>query len=398
MPNPDGCISHQRPHCLRAFLSSYPTSNNIHSLTLSRSLASNFPRCQIFPTSPLSVRPPMEEIVHEDRPDAEGNGSAPTKSAYTTWNSKSTPARRHKRRPRQPISCAPCRHSKLKCDRQQPCASCRRRSCIDTCTYRGTQRNTLRNTPNSTVNDAVPRSFPAKQGSLQTLLPDSSTQSLQESIPSLVQPSTTPEEQQQQDTTHLQWDALLQRPIDQMGQSELSPDDPFTHSGSFCFPFPLGPNISQEELLALLPPPHCCEYLVTEYFMRLSPLFHILHGPTFQKQYNTFRNSPSQVDLSWLALLFAVCSATMNTMEPDNGMLGEILDSIPGPHNVSTLAYHYRTAAMICLSQDHFLIRHSLSTLESLLLLIYTISNNEGAERAWTLLGKQLSSPSRANY
>jgi hypothetical protein len=172
-----------------------------------------------------------------------------------------------------------------------------------------------------------------------------------------------------------------------MGQPEINKEDPFTFPGNFCFPFPFGPNISQKELLAILPPTNCCDYLITEYFMRLSPLFHILHGPTFQKQYNAFRNCPSKADLSWLALLFAVCSATINTLEPADGIHGEILNCISGPHNVKKLAYHYRTAAMICLSQDHFLIRHSLSTLEALLLLIYTVSNNEGAERAWTLLG-----------
>jgi hypothetical protein len=336
----------------------------------------------------------MEETSRKDRPNAEDTTSAPTptpipaKSAFTTWNIKSTPARTHNRRPRQPINCAPCRQSKLKCDRQQPCASCSRRNCIDSCTYRSTQRNTRRNPPESTDHDGIARSSPSRQGSAPTITSDPSPQNLQPFIPNLLQPSLTSDVQQHQNDTHTQWDALLQRPIDQMGQSEMNTDDPFTHPGNFCFPFPFGPKVSQQELLAILPPKNCCDYLITEYFMRLSPLFHILHGPTFQKQYNAFRNNPSQVNLSWLALLFAICSATINTMEPDGGVHGEILNTIPGPHNVGILAYRYRTAAMICLSQDHFLIRHNISTLEALLLLIYTISNNEGAERAWTLLGE----------
>ncbi|PYH98629.1 hypothetical protein BO71DRAFT_370650 [Aspergillus ellipticus CBS 707.79] len=60
---------------------------------------------------------------------------------------------------------------------------------------------------------------------------------------------------------------------------------------------PLGPNVSKGELVAILPPDHCCEYLITQYFTRLSPLFHILHGPTFQKQYNAFNLLNIQVTM-----------------------------------------------------------------------------------------------------
>jgi hypothetical protein len=42
------------------------------------------------------------------------------------------------------------------------------------------------------------------------------------------------------------------------------------------------------------------------------------------------------------------------------------------------------------LSQDDFLIRHDLTTLEALLVLIYAISHNEGVERGWVLLGSAL--------
>src|SRR5687767_6581040 len=33
------------------------------------------------------------------------------------------------------LSCAPCRHSKLKCDRGQPCSQCLKKDRIDLCTY-----------------------------------------------------------------------------------------------------------------------------------------------------------------------------------------------------------------------------------------------------------------------
>ena len=72
----------------------------------------------------------------------------------------------------------------------------------------------------------------------------------------------------------------------------------------------------------------------------------------------------------------------------DDRTLADFLLDTPGYRDINTATYALRTASMICLSQDQFMTRHSLSTLEALLLLIYMISNNDGAERAWTLLGE----------
>lgn len=40
------------------------------------------------------------------------------------------------KRPRKRLGCEPCRSAKLRCDCQQPCASCRRRECESACTFR----------------------------------------------------------------------------------------------------------------------------------------------------------------------------------------------------------------------------------------------------------------------
>jgi hypothetical protein len=42
---------------------------------------------------------------------------------------------------------------------------------------------------------------------------------------------------------------------------------------------------------------------------------------------------------------------------------------------------------MMALSQDQFLVRHDISTLEALLILVHMISHNEGPEYGWALLG-----------
>jgi len=137
----------------------------------------------------------------------------------------------------------------------------------------------------------------------------------------------------------------------------------------------------------MLPPATLCEHLITHYFIRLSPFFHILHGPTFQIQYKRFQKGQSTIQLSWLALLFSVCSITINTMEDNDPVLSDLLSGRFQAPDVAALSRQYRAAALICLSQDNFMVHHRLSTLEALLILIYTVTHTEGPAGSWVLLG-----------
>lgn len=304
--------------------------------------------------------------------------------------SKSTRIRISNRRPRKPISCHPCRQSKLKCDRQHPCGSCKRRECIASCVYENARKDTA---------DGARRAPPVAMRSAGSR--DSQAMASPESLSSARSPdrfyrtpiqisSSLTNDQDYQEYSHAHWDALLQRPIDRMCQPSSPQSDPFSLPGNLCFPFPLGPRVSKSEILAMLPSFQACEYLITQYFMRLSPLFHILHGPTFQKQYDSFRQDPSVADLSWMALLFLICSATLKSMEKDEIALVDMDPAVSDSNDIASISYRLRAAALLCLSQDQFLIRHNLSTLEGLLVLIYTISNIEGVEHAWALLGEFL--------
>jgi hypothetical protein len=279
-----------------------------------------------------------------------------------------------RRRMRKTTSCEACRRNKLRCDRQAPCGSCRRRNRVVSCTYG--------------------RKDAATQQALQS--PDGGHHSdlgMSDLLSPLGPGSEVPVrdacgvEQGHNDYTTSQWDALLERPVDQMG-------DPTAH-GSLLqlgthFPFHLHLDQSLKELLTVLPTTHCCDYLITQYFVRLSPMFHILHGPTFQKQYKDFLQNPLKVDLSWLALLFAICSVSVHTLEEDDAVLKDLWLRQPQPHaqDRAVISNQLRASAMVCLSQDNFLVHHRLCTLEALLVMIYTISNYEGVERGWALLGK----------
>ncbi|KAF4990268.1 hypothetical protein FGRMN_8576 [Fusarium graminum] len=137
----------------------------------------------------------------------------------------------------------------------------------------------------------------------------------------------------------------------------------------------------------MLPPASVTEYLVARYFGTLCSLFHILHGPTFQNQFLAFLKEPEKVSLSWLALLFAIISLTLKTIEASDAGLVVLWQETSFPRDLSILSQKYRNAAMMALSQDQFLVRHEISTLEALLILVHMISHNEGPEYGWALLG-----------
>jgi hypothetical protein len=297
-----------------------------------------------------------------------------------------------RRRVRKPVSCEECRQHKLRCDRQNPCGSCKRRSCERLCAYIQKVIPPRRNLPS-------PESRHSDIGAVELASPTGLGEGRHSDLGAaeLVTPAEIgvyvsldnvyPVAQSNRDYTSSQWDALLERPVDQTGGRSLNGTSPQL---SAQFPFPSGATQSVDELLAALPPIHCCDYLITQYFVRLSPIFHILHGPTFQHQYRTFLQSPREADLAWLALLFAICSVSLHTLEDDDAVLIAIRSKQhpSQAQETAAISYQLRTAAMKCLSQDDFMVKNRLSTLEALLVLVYTISNHDGVERAWALLGK----------
>ncbi|KAM0719506.1 hypothetical protein Q7P37_003635 [Cladosporium fusiforme] len=148
------------------------------------------------------------------------------------------------------------------------------------------------------------------------------------------------------------------------------------------------PGASVTRLLEGLPPKGCCDYLVTEFFTHISPLFDVLHGPTFQRQYVQYTQAPENMSLAWLALLFVVCASALNTVENDDPALAAIKGS--SPLDTISLSRKLLRSALTFLSEDQFLFNYDLSTLQALLLAIYIICHREGVERGWVLLGTAL--------
>lgn len=298
-------------------------------------------------------------------------------------NSPNSSVDPNSKRRRKPLSCEPCRHSKLRCDRQLPCATCLKRGWQDQCAY-GPVASTYSDSPSSPRRQRRTRHSAARAVVSRPQVQDQDRpQQPQLATP----PDPGPVRDQSPEPIHHRWDNILRRPpiVEKNNNGRSGSTDGVSLTMSF------GPSIPTTDLLRMLPPDAVCEYLVSRYFAHLCPLFRVLHGPTFQKQYSAFLQDRQQVDLSWLALLFAICSLTVKTIpDPDPALIEIWQDNQPLPRDISSFAQRYRDAALMCLAQDQFLVRHNLNTLEALLVIIHTISDSEGAEFGWALLGNAL--------
>lgn len=257
------------------------------------------------------------------------------------------------RRKRKTINCEPCRRSKLRCDRQHPCGSCKRRKRELSCFFEVN--------PDAYQTPTRPRTLTIS--SFSGPPPD---------------PSVSDTVQEPPGSSH--WDTVLERPAPEQYDDTLSP-------------LSMGPRMSFQEILDTLPPRPCCDYLVSHFFTNIAALFPILHGPTFQKQYIAFMEQPQDVDLAWLALLFALCSLVLNTMDASDSRLAYLWSNLPfdlAQPTTGPVSRRLLQTAMSCLFQDQFLTRHKFSTFEALLMVIYSTSHNGSVDQGWALLGMAL--------
>ncbi|KAJ5812446.1 hypothetical protein N7474_008747 [Penicillium riverlandense] len=283
------------------------------------------------------------------------------------------------RRKRKALSCEDCRHSKLRCDRKQPCSSCKRRGREASCSFWATPSVASAST-NAHRTPPRPRALDVPRVNPTTSQSDPSRQEIPGRSGIQLEPVRPGEDR---DIPDSHWETVLERPVPEPDPVAV----PDTASA-----FPLGLGMTLKSIIENLPPRNCCDYLVSHFFIHISALFPILHGPTFQKQYTAFMQQPDKVDLSWLALLFTMCSLILNTMEPSDPRLAELWSnkSHCQEQEIVAKSRQLQQIAMICLSQDQFFIRHKLSTFEALLMVVYNLSHNESVDQGWALLGMAL--------
>ncbi|ESZ92063.1 hypothetical protein SBOR_7563 [Sclerotinia borealis F-4128] len=250
----------------------------------------------------------------------------------------------HVKRNRVQLSCTPCRHVKLKCDRAQPCSQCQKKDRVGSCIYLTPQPRKraamsmqkrlkhleslvkdVMNSQPASVPHTPPRDDqePSRLAAIAAALgisseaPRSNTadnSSSEFNNSSTVQHTEATSGQvvfggkgtQYVGATH--WAAILNdigevkdyfdegEEEDVEGENELD--------ASLIFNTDAPPT--KAGILAALPPRRVVDKLIQGYFHGGNPSLHILHAPTFQNEYVRFWANPHDTPLAWLGLLYGI--------------------------------------------------------------------------------------------
>lgn len=223
-------------------------------------------------------------------------------------SSRNVASRQKKRKPanRRTLSCYLCRKHKLKCDRQIPCQSCIRYQREDQCKENPAPSASARITPRQSPPTIAPGYLPAspKPGGDSMLEIMSSPTNY--SIMQLVEYCQLNTRLDPAYTMFLQSRFTLpvllpsSTPISGEARSNLlSP-----------IPRPVDSKIFWKvQLASLLPPRKLCDSLVSYYVENIDLIYHAIHIPSFQRQYDAFWSlNATEIDLIWLALLLTIIS------------------------------------------------------------------------------------------
>jgi hypothetical protein len=161
------------------------------------------------------------------------------------------------------------------------------------------------------------------------------------------------------------------------------------HSGNTSELF-IGSETSRfsQAILDILPPTRQCDELLTVFLQVFSPLFHIIHEPTFWSAYLEFKKNRQAAPKAFTGLLFVTLALAITALQPEDPLLSDLGGEGSSAANAKSLAAKYRSAAMNCLAADDFMWQHNLYTLQCLVFLIYAINHAQGP--AWSLLGTTL--------
>lgn len=72
-------------------------------------------------------------------------------------------------------------------------------------------------------------------------------------------------------------------------------------------------NIGRTDLLKRFPPRQIANDLITRYFATENPSAHIIHPPTFRKQYERHWANPEQTSIAWLGMCYAMMSLALQS-------------------------------------------------------------------------------------
>ncbi|KAI2608018.1 putative Zn(II)2Cys6 transcription factor [Hypoxylon sp. NC1633] len=247
-------------------------------------------------------------------------------------NAQRPPPPPNRRRDKVQLSCDPCRHRKLRCDRHHPCGACSRRGITNSCNYATT---TSSSTPDA-QRSVSPRQSTSLHGRISeleslvvTLMEGQSHQnppalksarpsslSFADVVPETRRPKKSQDEAaspadpgtlklRESGTSYVQsahWEAILTKI---RGLKEDLVTDGKAPLGSHLF---YGPNrhATRDEILAAVPPRPVVDRLMALHFDSYIITPYLIHSKKFLREYESFWKDPSATPIAWIGLMFSM--------------------------------------------------------------------------------------------
>ncbi|KAF1938018.1 hypothetical protein EJ02DRAFT_458217 [Clathrospora elynae] len=272
-----------------------------------------------------------------------------------------------RKRNRVPLSCGACRHRKLKCNRGHPCDNCTKRGDAVSCTYAtpGNRKKSTASTGSATSPDDMQNRIDRLEGLVLSLMtngaqsagPAAAQAAIADSLNSASSdqqfdlsqldtgmrhgaPESIPEEDVGEESemenvtksigvmkmhnnhavfaSEAHWYAILgelsevknyfaehkKQYEDQLKRYKATHVEDRPPGTSFL----MGGQMpsSKAEVLARFPPKPTADILVTRFFNTYDPGIHIIHGPSFQKEYDRHWLHPEETPIIWLGSVYAM--------------------------------------------------------------------------------------------
>ncbi|CAG8110689.1 unnamed protein product [Penicillium olsonii] len=266
-----------------------------------------------------------------------------------------------RKRNRVPLSCGPCRHRKLKCNRSNPCENCVKRGDAPSCNY--AQASSRKKNPPQQSASNSPDDMQNRIDRLEGLVLSLMTNGSQSAGPAAAMAALSGESSagstrlsheldidedemegaEESDTDQVtksfgimkvdnnksyyisdaHWASVLhdisevknffsthKKQLDEQ-MEKVKAAQPATDTSGSTLLFGVMKPMSRAEIMTGLPNKYTTDLLVARYFNSYDPVTHILHGPTFQAQYNKHWEDPAQTELVWIAMLFGLMRLAM---------------------------------------------------------------------------------------
>lgn len=350
--------------------------------------------------------------------------------------SPSDPNRRVIKRNRQVVSCVPCRNRKLKCDRQQPCASCVRRHDEDSCRFHtGSGERGGSERVKSQPSRLPKREMQTKLAMLENLVqgimsqsqttktPTSEVRSRETSHSAVSSSGGSAEETEQTPVGggHLSRDdnevrfmgatnyqAVLEcirelqgcvEDTERSARVEAPAALSQQHGQVTAKDRPFAPETSTtiQDVMKELPSRTECDGLLTFYFQQTYMVPVCIHTGQFQRAYERFWRTPNGTNLLWISLLFSLLSTSVFTQASKVSTGDEGSNSLSA--DAQTRISSFSSMAYRCLLAGDYLVGKPYSVEATLLFGMHLVLQKKDTDPiCWHTLGTAVRLAQKMGY